>query len=130
MNPATVVLLVVCLLGAAPSQGEGPSRLGTRIPREFQGRWMSSPEQCRDGHEGWEYISNLKVQNSDGEGNVVSVRRRSALEIEVDLTWRRSSASAKATEDWRQVHLYSVSADGRTLTDTTAGKTVIRARCE
>jgi len=130
MNPATVVLLVVCLLGAAPSQGEGPSRLGTRIPREFQGRWMSSPEQCRDGHEGWEYISNLKVQNSDGEGNVVSVRRRSALEIEVDLTWRRSSASAKATEDWRQVHVYSLSVDGRTLTETTASKTVVRARCE
>ena len=129
MNTANVVLVAVCALGAAQAVAQAPP-LATQIPREFQGRWMFSVEQCRDGREGWEYISNLKVQNIDGEGNVVSVRRRSAIEIEVDLDWRRSSSSARATEDWRQVRLYSLSADGRTLTETTVGKPVIRARCD
>jgi len=68
MKPAPVVLFVACLLGASPLPADSPVPLDTRTPREFQGRWMSNPEQCRDGHEGWEYISSLKVQNSDGEG--------------------------------------------------------------
>jgi hypothetical protein len=130
MNSAAVALVAVSMLGVLRSHADEPPPLGTMIPREFQGRWMSSAEQCGYGNEGWEYISSFKVQNGEGEGSVVSVRRTSALEIEVDLTWRRSAVSAKDREDWRRIHRYSVSADGRTLTEMTPKKTVVRIRCE
>jgi hypothetical protein len=130
MNSIAVAFVTASMLCAVNSPASEASPLGTTIPREFQGRWMIAAEQCRYGNEGWEYIANLKVQNIEGEGSVVSVRRTGAHEIEVDLTWRQSAASAKDKEDWRRIHRFAVSGDGRTLTETIASKTVVRILCE
>jgi hypothetical protein len=98
-----------------------------RIPADFQGRWVSSPDQCDAPKQGWLYVYSLSLDFREGHATVVSVRRLSALEIEVDLTWRGRSNDG---EDWRQVRRFTLSRDRHTLMDERDRDKVVRVRCD
>jgi hypothetical protein len=122
-----VCMLLICLpRGAVSADGSGESLL-TEIPSDFQGRWLSSKDQCAFGHEGWLYVSKIKLEEANGTGYVVSVRRVTAVEIEVDMTWRPST---KNSDDWRKVARLVITQNGRSLIETQAGKSVTRVRCD
>jgi hypothetical protein len=94
--------------------GESADRIFTKIPAEFQGRWLTKSDQCQSGYEGWLYVSDLQIQEAEGTGYVVSVRNIATLEIEVDMTWR---STPKGRDE------------GRKLIETRDGNTVSRVRC-
>lgn len=126
MRAAATWLTTISLIGSMVPNGEAADRLATRIPVEFQGRWLSKPDQCQSGYEGWLYVSDLQVQQAQGIGYVVSVRRIATLEIEIDVTWR---AAPKGRDDGRTVLRFALLQDGRKLVETRDGTAESRVRC-
>ena len=127
MRVAAIWIATISLFGSMVPNGQSAESLLTRIPVEFQGRWLSSSDQCKFGYERWLYISDVQIQEAEGAGFVVSVRRIAALEIEIDMTWRPTT---KGRGDWRKVDRFVLSRDGRNLIETRDGNAVSRVRCE
>ena len=119
------MMFLIGVAGTASADSAG--RLLTRIPSEFQGLWQTNPEQCKQGYEGWLYISELKIAEGEGVGNVVSVQRLSAFEIEVDMTWQPSGDHEGGR---RTTSRFVLSQDGHRLTESRDGSSLSRARCE
>jgi hypothetical protein len=127
MRVAATWLASISLFGSMVSNGESPDRILTKIPVEFQGRWLTSSDQCQSGYEGWLYVSNFQIQEAQGTGNVISVRHITTLEIEIDMQWR---PTPKLLEVGRRVSRLLLSQDGRQLIETRDGNAVSRVRCE
>jgi hypothetical protein len=116
------------LLANAAAATSADRDLSNKIPAEFQGRWVSSPDQCEAPAHGWLYVSSLRLEFREGYATVVSVRRISDLEIEVDLTWREQSKRAK---DWRQLRHFALSQDRHTLIEGQRDRdSTVRVRCD
>ena len=126
-SAATGLMLALAPFGRPTLAASSLDPQVNSIPAEFQGRWVSKPDQCRAPEQGWLYVYSVRLDFREGYATVVSVRQISALEIEVDLTWRDRS---KAGEDWRQVHRFTLSQDGHTLTDERDRNRVLRVRCD
>jgi hypothetical protein len=117
--------LSVLILAMAPSANSAEQELLSRIPAEFQGRWVMKMDQCEAPTEGWLDISAQKLNFSGGNANVVSAHRIGDLELEVDM-----NVQAKSREGWRQVRRYTLSQDMRMLTETRSpGANIVRVRC-
>ncbi len=117
--------LSVLMLARAPSANSAEQELLSRIPAEFQGRWVMKLDQCEAPTEGWLDISAQKLNFSGGDGNVVSAHRIGDLELEVDV-----NIQARSREGWRQVRLYTLSQDMRTLREARSqGANIVRVRC-
>ena len=127
MRVAAKWIATISLLGCMVQNGQSADRLVTRIPVEFQGRWLTKLDQCQSGYEGWLYVSDLQIQEAGGTGYVVSVRHIAALEIEIDMTWR---STPKGSDDGRKVGHLVLSQDRRKLVETRDGNVVSRVRCE
>jgi hypothetical protein len=127
MRVAASWIATISLLGSMVPNGEAADRLLTRIPVEFQGRWLTKSDQCQSGYEGWLYVSDLQIQEADGTGYIVSVRHIATLEIEIDMTWR---SNPKGSDGGRELDRFVLSQDGRKLIETRDGKAVSRVRCE
>jgi len=127
MRFATTWMMTLLLAVVGTAYADSAGRLLTRIPSEFQGRWLTNPEQCKQGYEGWLYVSDLKIEEGAGVGYVVSVRRPTALEIEVDMSWR---PSGRHEGGWRKTGHFVLSQGGHTLTESRDGSSVTRTRCE
>ena len=125
---AAATWTMTLLLGVVGTPGaDSAGRLLTRIPSEFQGRWLTNPEQCKLGYEGWLYVSELKIEERDGVGYVVSVQRLSAFEIEVDMSWQPSGSHEGG---WRKTGRFVLSQDGHRLTESRDGSNLSRTRCD
>jgi hypothetical protein len=127
MRVAATWIATISLFGSMVPNGESADRLLTRIPVEFQGRWLTKSDQCQSGYEGWLYVSDLQIQEAEGTGYVVSVRHIATLEIEIDMTWR---TTPKGSDDGRKVGRFVLSQDGRKLIETRDGNAVSRVRCD
>ena len=128
MRIAATWIATISLFGSMVPDGESAERLLTRIPVEYQGRWVTKSEQCKSGYEGWLYVTDLQIQEAEGTGYVVSVRHIANLEIEIDMTWR--STPTKGSHGGRKVGRFVLSRDGRTLIETRDGNAISRFRCE
>jgi hypothetical protein len=126
MRVAATWIATISLFGSVLSNGESADRLLTRIPVEFQGRWLTKSDQCESGYEGWLYVSDLQIQEAEGTGYVVSVRHITTLEIEIDMDWR---STPKGRDGGRKVGRFVLSQDGRRLIETRDGNAVSRIRC-
>jgi hypothetical protein len=126
MRVAAACIATLSLFGSMVPNGEPADRIFTRIPAEFQGRWLTKSDQCQSGYEGWLYVSDLQIQEAEGTGYAVSVRNIATLEIEVDMTWR---STPKGTDEGRKVGRFALSQDGRQLIETRDGNAVSRVRC-
>jgi len=126
MRVAATWIATISLFGSMLSNGESADRLLTRIPVEFQGRWLTRSDQCQSGYEGWLYLSDLQVQEAEGTGYVVSVRYIATLEIEIDMDWR---SNPKGRDVGRKVSRFLLSQDARKLIETRDGNAVSRVRC-
>jgi hypothetical protein len=83
-------------------------------------------DQCEAPTEGWLDISAQKLNFREGSGNVVSAHRIGDLELEVDV-----NIQTRGRDSWRQVRLYTLSQDLRTLTETRSqGANIVRVRCK
>jgi hypothetical protein len=127
MRVAATWIATISLCGSMVPNGESADRLLTRIPVEFQGRWLTKSDQCQSGYEGWLYIDDLQIQEAEGTGYVVSVRHIATLEIEIDMTWR---STPKGRDEGRKVGRFVLSQDRRKLIETRDGNAVSRVRCE
>ena len=126
MRLATTWMAAMSLGGVLMSAGVSAERALTRIPAEFQGRYLASLDQCSRGYERWLYITDLQIQEAEGIGYVVSVRRIAPREVEIDMTWR---PSGKGRGETRTVDRFFLSEDGRTLIEKRDGNSVSRVRC-
>ena len=123
---AAGLMLAFAAFGRLTFAATPPDQIN-KIPAEFQGRWVSSPDQCDAPEQGWLYVYSLSLDFREGYATVVSVRQINALEIEVDLTWRVRS---KDGQDWRRVRRFTLSQDRNTLTDEGNHDSVVRVRCD
>jgi len=127
MRVAATWIATISLVGGMVPNGESADRLSTRIPVEFQGRWLTKWDQCQSGYDGWLYLTDLQVQEAEGTGYVVSVRHIATLEIEIDMDWR---AAPKRTDGGRKIDRFVLSQDRQKLIETRDGNAVSRVRCE
>jgi len=120
--------LSVLLLSTVPAAKSAERGLLTRIPVEYQGRWVMSLDQCDAPAEGWLYISDLSFYFREGQAYIVSARRIDDLKLEVDVSlWE----GWKSREDWRQVRLFTLSRDRHTLTESRSdSSSIVRVRCD
>jgi len=123
---AVGLVLALVPFGRSTFAATSLDREGNRIPAEFQGRWVTSTDQCDAPEHGWLYVYSVRLDFREGYATVVSVRQISALTIELELTWRDRS---KDGQDWRQVHRFTLSQDRHTLTDERGDDRVLRVRC-
>jgi hypothetical protein len=127
MRAAGTWIATISVFGSMVPNGESADRLLTRIPVEFQGRWLTKLDECQSGYEGWLYLTDLQVQEAEGTGYVVSVRHIATLEIEIDMDWR---AAPKRTDGGRKIDRFVLSQDRQKLIETRDGNAVSRVRCE
>jgi hypothetical protein len=100
--------------------------LEASVPAQFQGHWASSIAKCTSAHEGSLDIGKNRVDFYEGSGRVVSVRRISTSEVEIELE------SIGEKETWKDTRRFVLSSDWRTLTDATSSKSEYhtkRVRC-
>jgi hypothetical protein len=127
MRVATTWIATIALFGAMVRNAQSADRPLNRIPVEFQGLWQTKLDQCQSGYDGWIYISDLKIREAGGTGNVVSVRYIAAFEIEIDMDWL---SNPKGRDDGRKLGRFVLSQDGRKITETRDGNAFSRVRCE
>jgi len=133
MRVAATWIVTISLFGGIVPNGESADRLLTRIPVEFQGRWLTKPDQCQpgyegqSGYEGWLSVTDLQIQEAEGTGYVVSVRPIATLEIEIDMNWQ---STPRGSDSGRKVGRLVLSEDRRKLIETRDGNAVSRVRCE
>lgn len=122
-----ICALCVLLLTTGPvAKSEERGEVLTDIPVEFRGRWVMSVDHCVDPAAGELYIQDRRLEFFEGLALVVSARRTGDLKLEVDL-----SMTSKSRVNQRQLRLFALSQDSRTLTETRTDSTrIVRVRCD